>query len=260
MMTHRLPRARCKARQTGLTLIELMISVTIALFVSAGFLFIFVSMNRDVLTQTQLAQLQDRERTVRNLLSDTLQHAGYFPQPLTNSLNAAFPATSTLEWPDGASMAQSIGQVVTGRGNTNGNGGLAGAASDSISVRYQTAPGDGVLNCQGGSNTTGNNATYQNTYFVNDQFQLLCSVNNNTPMVLAEGVGALQLRYGVGIATPGTVDTYMSAEALTRDATWNRVSTIMVTLFFLDSTRSRVGAPVALSQPTVQIIGLKGRL
>ena len=244
-----------RIQQVGLTLIELLVAITMALFITTGLLFIFVSMNRDLQAQDQLAQLQDNERNIRNVLSATLQHAGYYPNPLTNSLETAFPAIN-ITWNDNSTSRLLEAQVITGRSNGNG----PGAASDSISVRYQTSNNDGVMTCLGDSNLSGTDQTYQNTISVNDQFQLICSVNNAPPVVLAEGIERISFLYGTGISTLGAVDTYMTAAALTSSNNWARVSTIMASVVFLDTIRSRPGAPVALPQATVQIIGLKGKL
>jgi type IV pilus assembly protein PilW len=242
-------------QQSGLTLIELLVAITLSLFVTTGLLFLFVSMNRDLKTQEQLAQLQESERNVRNVLSATLQHAGYYPDPLSNAPSTAFPE-GTVTWADGSSTQQLASQIIVGKANGSG----PGAASDSISVRYQTSDRDGVMNCQGETHPGGTVQTYQNTFSVNDKFQLICSVNNGTPMVLAEGIERISFLYGTSIAKAGAVDTYMNAESLTSSGNWARVTTIMATVVFLDTLRSSPGAPVPLTQGTVQMIGLKGKL
>jgi len=132
------------AHQRGFTLLEIMIAMSIGLFL-AGALITVVQTNKTVfLNQNQLEQMQDGQRMAMTLMADVIQSTGYFPDPTTNTLG------STL----GASGAFANSQAMTG------------AAGDTISVRYMTASGDGILNCSGLSNTTGANTIYVNQFAV----------------------------------------------------------------------------------------------
>src|SRR5271154_3913812 len=137
-------------RHRGFTLIELMIALTIGIFL-LGALLIIVQANRTVFgNQNKLAQLQDAERMTLTLISDVIQSAGYFPDPTTTTQTLALSAVP----PFGA------GEAISG---------LFSAADpgDQISVRYMTAGGDGILNCSGLSNPAGNlNMRYVNVFQV----------------------------------------------------------------------------------------------
>src|ERR1700761_89521 len=117
----------------GFTLIELMIALTIGIFL-LGALLTIVQTNRTVFgDQNKMAQLQDGERMAIAMMSDVIQSAGYFPTPYP-------PYNNTL-----------IGSLIPA-GQFAGGQALYGtysatAPGDQISVRYMTASGDGILNC-----------------------------------------------------------------------------------------------------------------
>src|SRR5580692_5580983 len=138
-----------RAAHQGFTLLELMIAMTIGLFL-AGALLTVVQTNKKVfLNQNQLEQMQDGQRMAMTLMTDVIQSAGYFPQPWANTLGNTLIASG--------SFANS--QAITGSF-------VSATTGDSISVRYMTAPQDGILNCSGVSNTGGTNILYVNTFSV----------------------------------------------------------------------------------------------
>jgi type IV pilus assembly protein PilW len=205
-------------RQRGFTMIELMIALLIGLFLMGGLLSLLQSNKRAFTSQNKLSQLQDSERLAMTMLNDVVEQAGYFPDPTLNT------ALSTL--PLSGSFAQ--GQSLTG--STAGTG-------DTISVRYTTANGDGILNCTGGTNTTGANFTYVNTFSVkvNAQgvSQLVCTREDGTPYPLVNNVTSMTALYGVNtIGSGDNVDTYMTAAQVTAAADWNNVISVQVTLTF----------------------------
>ena len=242
-------------RQLGLTLMELLVSVVMALFMAGALMVIFVTLNRDFNNQDQVTQLEDSERSVRSQLTATLQHAGYYPSPQTNSPTLALPIDE-VQWTPGGWVSPLVaGQSVSGWGDGTGTG----ANSDLISVRFQTADGDGLLNCNGTSNQSGGPLTYINTFAINNQNQLICSLNNQPALVLANNVARMTILYGTDFANLGRVDTYMSGTAVQRAGLWPRVLTVLIRINFLDTTRSKPGAPVATAVTTTQLVSLKGK-
>jgi type IV pilus assembly protein PilW len=207
--------------QRGFTLLEIMIAMSIGLFLTGALLTIVQTNKAVFVNQSQLAQLQDSERMAMTLMADVIQRAGYFPDPTVNTAGGTLIASAPF----------ANGQTITG------------AAGDTVSVRYMTAGGDGILNCSGLSNPVGG----PNTLYVN-QFnvavtagvpggQLICTVttvNGTTPYTLVNGVTNLSVLYGVktNLAAAGNnVDTYLRASQMTL-TNWNNVITVMVTLTF----------------------------
>jgi len=192
-----------------------MIAMSIGLFL-LGALMTIVQTNKAVfINQSQLAQLQDSERMAMTLMADVIQRAGYFPDPTVNTAGGTLIASAPF----------ANGQTITG------------AAGDSVSVRYMTAGGDGILNCSGLSNPVGGaNILYVNQFAVVagvPSGQLVCTMNG-TPYTLVNGVTNLSVLYGVktNLAAAGNnVDTYLRASQMT-PTNWNNVITVMVTLTF----------------------------
>jgi type IV pilus assembly protein PilW len=216
------PSARTPHTQKGYTIIELMIALLIGLFLLGGLMTIVQDNRRTFSSQNQLAQLQDSERLAMTIMTDVIQSAGYFPDPTSNSANSALPAVGPMV----------AGQAMQGTYN-------AAAPGDSITVRFATTTGDGVLNCTGSSNVTGSvpPTLYTNLFSVVNG-QLVCTMNGqayslvgavtNTPNAII--INKLSILYGVDSAGVGSnVDSYVNATAVTN---WNNVISVQVTLTF----------------------------
>jgi type IV pilus assembly protein PilW len=217
---------RVQGSQRGFTLIEIMIALLIGIFL-LGALLTIVQTNRAVFgNQSQLAQLQDSERMAMSMMADVIQQAGYFPDPTTNILTGTLTAVAPF----------AVGQAISGIYT-------ATAPGDTLSVRYMTAGGDGILNCSGLSNPVGGlKALYVNTFQVANG-QLICTMNG-TPYNLVSGVAKgsttlggvtnLTVLYGVktsAAAPDNDVDTYLNAGQMT-PANWSSVITVLIELTF----------------------------
>jgi type IV pilus assembly protein PilW len=209
--------------QGGFTIVELMVALLIGLFLLGGLLTLVQDNRRSFASQNQLAQLQDAERMAMTIITDVIQSAGYFPDPTSNSATLVMPANGTFT---------AAGQAIVG---TPG----AGPPGDSISVRYATNPGDGIVNCIGTSNPVGGGiATYTNTFSVANG-QLLCTMNGTAypiigtaPTANFTGVVVTNMSIVYGVTTgssPNNVDTYYAAGGVTN---WSNVISVKVTLTF----------------------------
>jgi type IV pilus assembly protein PilW len=217
--------------QRGFTLVEILIALTIGLFLM-GALLTIVQTNRRVFgEQSQLAQMQDNERMAMTMMGDVIQSGGYFPDPVHNSLTTALTATGPF----------AVGQSIFGIH-------LAAAPHDQVQVRYMTAGGDGILNCSGGSNPGAPAATqlYVNWFQVQNG-RLVCTVTVNggapTSYTLVGGAAGsglditdMRIRYGVraDATKPGNnVDTYMDATQINgAPGLWGSVISVQITLTF----------------------------
>jgi type IV pilus assembly protein PilW len=224
---------RLRARQQGFTLVELSVALLIGLFLLGGLLTLVQDMHRTFGNQNQLAQLQDNERLAMTLITDVIQGAGYYPNPTFYTITSALPAVGAFT---------SNGQAIAGTHN-------AAAPGDTISVQFLTASNDGMINCTGGSNTTGGPVLYINKFSVNAaNKQLWCTLNNNAPVVLITGVTNLQILYGVnGTGTISNVDRFLTASQMTV-ADWTHVICVKVTLTFDNSVlhKSDPGQPATI--------------
>ncbi|MFZ6690705.1 PilW family protein [Undibacterium sp. SXout20W] len=219
-----------KFRQTGFTLVELMIAITVTLVLVAGIVGMIAGLTRSFSTQDALTQIQENERFAISVLDSTIRNTGYFPgaenfttpagvtftEPSGGQLKA-FPATTTAN-PDGTTFA--AGQVIVG---------TTTAGSDTINVRVISNPNSTVTNCQGDVNTSGSAVIWTSSLTVNASNQLICtvSVNGGAPgaqTILADNISSMKITYGLQTQTPTclsarqapplNVDAYIDASGL----------------------------------------------
>jgi type IV pilus assembly protein PilW len=222
--------------QRGFTLLEIMVALTIGVFLTGALLTIVQSNRRVFGEQNQLSQLQDNQRMAMTMMADVIQSAGYFPYP--NSLATALTASGPF----------AAGQSMYGLSAVTAYG-------DEIEVRYQTTGQDGILNCSGLSNTSAVSTTnlYLNDFkIVNGQLVCNVTVNGGAPTsyTLVGGIPGsglditgMTILYGVRTsltATGNNVDTYMPASSVTD---WTSVISVLVKLTFTNPLSANSGQP-----------------
>jgi type IV pilus assembly protein PilW len=222
--------------QRGFTLVELMVTVAIALFLLGGLLTILQNVRATYNNQQLLAQLQDQQRFAMTVLTDVIQAGGYFPDPIGMTPGSALTAAGAYQ----------VGQAFTG---TQGGAGVP----DSIGVRYVTANGDGVILCDGSSNTgPGAFLLYTNVFTVVPPAagvpgQLVCTLNGNA-LTLVTGVQGLTIYYGVKrnpAITDYNVDTYLTANQMLlagpNGNDWLNISSVRILLTFTNPLAGQPG-------------------
>jgi type IV pilus assembly protein PilW len=234
--------------RAGFTLVELLVAMLVALFLAVGLVTILQNNRATYSNQNALAQLQDNQRLAMTMLNDVVQEAGYYPDPTTNtvtglmapmSLGAGTPVTGNL---------QSL-QTVSGVYQSADPG-------DSVAVRYITTSGDGILLCDGTSNTSGAVTSYVNTFSVNASGQLVCqiSVGNaaaSTARTLVSGIKRLNIMYGVKrdfTSSNNNVDTYVRADQMAT-ADWLNVSTVKIAIVFINPMATNAKGVAVPGQP-----------
>jgi type IV pilus assembly protein PilW len=238
-------------RQRGFTLIELMVAITLGIFLIGGLLMMVQSTRNAFGNQQLLAQLQDNERLVMTFMAEVTESAGYFPDPVHNSYTSMFIAPSPI--PHGGSFI-SAGQTVFGTFNP-------AAPGDTVTIRYAAAPNDNVFNCKGTINTTGANDVFVNTFWVDNTNPnnpiLTCTVSSAngafaaTAIPLVNGVKNLTILYGVkrSITDTGScADTYLTAAQMAPPLfpnDWLNVCSVSVQMFFTN--------PITPAAPPIKI-------
>jgi type IV pilus assembly protein PilW len=237
-MSQRMPIcSQSRAGSQGFSLVELLVSLVIALFLIGGVLAVVQDTRRAATSQTQSTQLQDSVRLAMTILTDVIQTTGYYSDPLNSTVLASLGAVAPF----------AAGQPISGTGAF-----LAAAPGDSISVRYQTANNDGILNCGGGSNVTGANEIFVNTFSVDALGNLNCTLTTAGGTTIIPLIGAstggvnplkvtnLQILYGVqtNFALGNQcADSYMDAAQVAATTintypAWNYVVSVRITLTF----------------------------
>jgi type IV pilus assembly protein PilW len=210
------PPTATQLAHRGFTLVELMVALLIALFLMGGMVTMVQAMRSAYGAQSGLSQLQDDQRMAMTFISNVIQSAGYYV------FTPATPNTAAGSLPALAPFA-TAGQSVFGTGSATAN-----PPQNTISVRYMTAGGDGIMNCAGGTSTVA--ATFVNTLSIDAQGDLNCQVTTTigattttqtTQLIsgtklngnLVRGVVGMQIYYGVQTiaANATSVDTYLDA-------------------------------------------------
>jgi len=238
-------RVGCRS-QRGFTLVELMITTTIAVFLLGGLLTTLQGTRQAYTQQYELSQLQDNQRLAMTLIADVVESGGYFPNPAANNVGTFMPSGGG--W-------TTAGQAVMGTSNT-------AAPGDTLTVRYGAADADNVFNCIGATNTSGAAATMVNTFKVvvdaTGTSWLVCN-DGVQDYQLVKDVTNMQIVYGVhlGPSTGSCTDTYQtSAQMVATPANWALVCSVKVSLTFNNKV-SLAGGTLTI-QRTVAIMNTAG--
>jgi type IV pilus assembly protein PilW len=231
-------------RQTGLSIVELMVALTISLFLIGGMAVILQNVKTTYTEQQGLAQLQDNARLAMTLMTDVIESAGYFPNPLTYSAAGTMPASPSFSSPGTP--------VITGSTTATG---------DSVTVRYAPDNTADLYNCMGGTNSFSPYDTWENTFSVVSTgattAALECTfwsaqhgASGPTPLVtgLTNGTGGnpkgMVLEYGVTTqaeAAGTCLDTYKTVSQMGA-SDWANVCSVKVTLNFVNPVQT-AGTP-----------------
>jgi type IV pilus assembly protein PilW len=218
-------------RQRGIGVVEIMVSLAIALVLLLGLTTVFISTKHTYTAQSDLAQLQNNQFLALSILDTVIQAAGYYPNtiPPTQTLNVALPA-QTISAP--MTGAFTTGQAVFG-------GSISGA--DSVAVRAV-----GTMDCSGNSSAN----LVVSTFTVSNN-SLQCSIDGAAAQVLVNGVASMTLLYGVGPSGSGSVTRYVTAANVTN---WENIISISITLNFINPLDS--SAPI----PITHVISVMGQI
>ena len=221
-------KANSRQRQTGFSLVELMISVTIGLVLIAGVAQVFVGSQQAYRTHDGVGRIQENGRFAIELMSRQIRLAGFRPNPLQPM--TIFPAN----------LAAISSTAVFGLNNVSTSGRVAN--SDVLILAYQGSTDGLTTDCQG--NTVANGAPTVNAFFIHADRELRCTVNDLTGTAagqpLLEGIADMQVLYGIDNSNCGTTIAtvpsfqYVDAANVTN---WCDVQSIRITLT-VDSVNS----------------------
>lgn len=228
-----------KKKQTGLSLIELLIAMLIGLFLLIGITTSYLSSKKSSVTRDQVSILQDNGRAALEILTETLQHAGY----RSTSLGLLEDAFMINDQPTSTSCGGTINSVVNPNIFPATNIVNDNATGDSIGITYL---GDNELNtdcagglvealpaeCRVGSGAAAEASEIYNAFFIdNNTATLQCAGSRSTaPVDIAEGVENIQILYGINADDDDSksVERYVRASDVGND--WGLVVSIQIAI------------------------------
>ncbi len=248
-----------RPNNSGYSLLELLIAMTLGLFVTAGLLTTLMSVYQTNLSSGKNTTTNDNLMLAMNLLTQTIQAGGYIPDPATGSTSNEMPASASN------TPYSAAGQFISG---TSG----AAGTSDTLSVRYvtglingQAGQQDSQLNCLGrGIPVTATNPT---AYYIFDQTigadsngNLTCTytgesfnpssqsttIDEATQTYTLLGASSTNLLktinflYGVDTNSDGSADGYYTAAQVPN---WANVISVQATLVFNNPNAALAGQP-----------------
>jgi type IV pilus assembly protein PilW len=226
----------------GFTMVELMIAITVSLFLAGGAIAMLQSTRQTFATQSQLAQLQDNERLAMTFMAEVIESAGYTPSPQTYLNTTVLPAAVV----SGATFA--AGQGVYGTYT-------AAAPGDTVTIRYGASyvggVADNIFNCAGTQNTATNPYdVFVNKFWVDNVTDpanpvLKCTFTPTSTNVaqivpLVNGVKNLTILYGVKRSAANTLscaDTYLDGSQMAA-ADWTEVCSVSIEITFLNPLKT----------------------
>lgn len=217
---------RCVLKQHGLTMIELLIAMTLGLFIVLAATGLLLSSKAGYIVQDQTAHVQENGRYAMEVLSRAIRQAGH-----ENRDAAETPATTTTGWSpnvigmDAATLKKNTAALDAADPKSAVNG------SDVLALRFfgdDSGDGDGtILNCAGlavASPASGETAEHErgwSIFFVADDAEgepeLRCKYRTKTGWnadAIARGVESFQVLYGVDTNDDGLPDRFVNADAV----------------------------------------------
>lgn len=230
-------------RQAGLSLIELMISLGLGIFLLSGMLQTAVSSKQAFDITQASSSVQDTSRFSFEFISSSLRSAGFVN---AGSINDDF-ATNMLSINNVNQYFDSYWDAIDGfaegavvRGTDTATNFFPGAMAntDAISMRLQGDPDNPMFDCEGiqivadpDPIVARTEVPTQISYYVDTNNNLVCDVagaRDSGAIPLVSGVEDMQISYGIS-ATFGTPTRYVKADDMTTEL-WRQVTTVSISI------------------------------
>lgn len=212
-------RQICKHTEQGLTLVELMISLAIGLFVVLAASALLVSVKTGYVAQDDDLHIQDTGRYAIEIISRTVRQAGFvdWTSVSTHSHLTEDPRFYGL---DARTMTSKSAGIASSAANSiNG--------SDVLAVRLASSDDGGVINCAGSRVATesdedvGKRSRGWSIFYVAEdstgEAELYCKYRGDTgwsSQAIARGVESFQVLYGLDTDSDGLPNRLLNASAI----------------------------------------------
>ena len=241
-------------KQSGFSLVELMVALTIGLVLLAGLGSVFVSMQNSYSLQQKMSTTQNNELLAMSFLQFAVRNAGAFQSPLSSSPSILFPAiaASAVNNPLGGAFVASQALTGTGAGGSPG--------TDTFSVRFVADPNGANQGCSAALTASD---VYTDTFSVSGGY-LICTETDVTAGVSATvnligGVQGLSILYGLDPAGTGSETEYMTASQVSAAGYWPSASlpgivkTVTATVTFTNPLYVNASSGPFATHPTVTV-------
>ncbi|HHJ19051.1 MAG TPA: hypothetical protein ENJ84_04375 [Gammaproteobacteria bacterium] len=230
-------------RQTGFSLIDLMISMVISLVVVGAIGSMYLNMKESFVTQQAQAELQDSARFTGTMMTAILRQAGYIPfdaatvgrkDDIFTAITGAFPAAGQVV--SGTEATLSSVDVYQEDGSTV----QQSFPDDAISIRF--VGGASMFDCLGGAAPDGEQLVER---FSLVSSALQCNHTNiststtDSDLLVGQNLGSRKEQIRVvgmlvwyGLDTDGnlSVDQYRRANAVNSAGAWKQVKSAAIIL------------------------------
>lgn len=214
-----------KHRQQGLTLIEIMVALVISLFLLAGLLQLFISLQVSAKVQENLSRVQENGRYALDYISRLTRLAG---------------SRSRFNIERGLSFKEVFPSVQAVQGTNNGGPN----SSDTMTVAFEgEGPGQGdVRDCVNAQ--VGENATASNVLSISNSNSLQC-VSGGQTQPIVDNVENMQILYGVNANNNqwGVADRYLPASDVESAGQWDRVVSVRISLLLRTAENNLADSP-----------------
>lgn len=208
-------------RQSGFSLIELMIAITISLLLTAAVALLYTSSRSSARNQSDLARVQETGRNALYILTRSIRQAGYLSDP-TNWVNRS------AIFPDGSRPVQGVDGAST----------VPPTPNDTLTVTYQGSGSAGVneriFSCWGDPvHLPTAIAPFQRDVFsiktVANQEPILVCNDSTGEHELVTGVESMQILYGEDTDNPRdmTANRYVIASSV---GDWLHVVSVRISI------------------------------
>ncbi|MDE1464089.1 PilW family protein [Spartinivicinus poritis] len=219
-------------KQQGFTLIELMIALTLGLFLSGAALMMYVANKNTYGTIVDNSHLQENARYAQKFIQESIMRAGWRVITASGEIETFTPGTAA----DLKDPGWKVDQFITAINNHKGGSGEEPIEdSDILFTRYYGSSTDQTMqDCSGTAHA--NSQVVTEILFVNKKFELKCRivVDNaiEKTITLISGVENLQLLFGADTdkSQDYIANSYMNAADVTSKKLWEKIVSVRIGL------------------------------
>ena len=228
--------------QSGVSLVEMMIAITIGLLLVLGLGTVFVSVSQTSKARLALSGLQNNERMAIMFLNTAVHNAGYIATPAAVNNFISLPALSVTAL-TGTGSATAGTDTLTVGFIADSSASLQGCTANLTAGHVYTdafSVSAGYLTCTETDTTAGTTTTVN----------LVGGSPTAVPPVAS--LSGMNIVYGVDVSSPpsGSVTKYLTGNAVTAlGATYwqNYVKTVKITLIFANPMAGQSGQPATVT-------------